>query len=317
VQGAGPIPPPPHECAEGQESPEIERTHVPAPDGSRAMDYESVNLDAKDAGAQPWDTIPAAVPVFDPKLVDKFRYSGLQIMKRFHFDADTMLRFSRFENDRIVVLPHIFIRGCNAPCGFCTYAYSKIEGEDLEATVAGLKFLSERYNCKHFHFLNTQINSVYRYAEAFCEKLIEDKLNILWSDCANMRSLDEALLEKMRRSGAMRLVFGVESPEDSMLKMINKGINVEKIDISVAARVLAQFSERLKPEQRVGDKLGELGEIVKTPNANVYAFIKYARAGSFCVSHPSQPVSVVVCTESTKTRCLRITARSWRFVSTS
>ena len=209
---------------------EIERTHVPAPEGSRAMDYESVNLDAKDAGAQPWDTIPAAVPVFDPKLVDKFRYSGLQIMKRFHFDADTMLRFSRFENDRIVVLPHIFIRGCNAPCGFCTYAYSKIEGEDLEATVAGLKFLSERYNCKHFHFLNTQINSVYRYAEAFCEKLIEDKLNILWSDCANMRSLDEALLEKMRRSGAMRLVFGVESPEDSMLKMINKGINVEKIE---------------------------------------------------------------------------------------
>jgi hypothetical protein len=52
------------------------------------------------------------------------------------------------------------------------------------------------------------------------------------------------------------------------------GINVEKIDISVAARVLAQFSERLKPEQRVGDKLGELGEIVKTPNANVYAFLK-------------------------------------------
>ena len=50
------------------------------------------------------------------------------------------------------------------------------------------------------------------------------------------------------------------------------GINVEKIDISVAARVLAQFSERLKPEQRVGDKLGELGEIVKTPNANVYVF---------------------------------------------
>jgi radical SAM superfamily enzyme YgiQ (UPF0313 family) len=209
---------------------EIERTHVPAPEGSRAMDYDSLNVDAKDAGAQPWDTIPAAVPVFDPKLVDKFRYSGLQIMKRFHFDSDTMLRFSRFENDRIVVLPHIFIRGCNAPCGFCTYAYSKIEGEDLEATVAGLKFLSERYNCKHFHFLNTQINSVYGYADMFCDQVIAAKLDILWSDCCNMRALDEKLLEKMRRSGAMRLVFGVESPEDSMLKMINKGITTATIE---------------------------------------------------------------------------------------
>lgn len=209
---------------------EIDRTHVPAPDGSKADDYDRTDLDAREAGAHAWDQIPAAVPVFDPALVDKFRYSGLQIMKRFHFDRDTMLRFSRFENDRIVVLPHIFIRGCNAPCGFCTYAYSKIEGEDLAQTVAGLKFLSERYNCRHFHFLNTQINSVYRYAEAFCERLIEDRLNILWSDCANMRSLDEPLLEKMRRSGAMRLVFGVESPDDAMLKMINKGITVAKIE---------------------------------------------------------------------------------------
>lgn len=204
--------------------------HVPAPEGSCATDFERTDLPAAEAGAHAYDTIPAAVPVFDPKLVDRFRYSGLQIMKRFHFDRETMLRFSRFEGDRIVVLPHIFIRGCNAPCGFCSYAYTKIEGEDLAETVAGLRFLSETYGCKHFHFLNTQINSVYKYAEMFCDALIDQRLDILWSDCCNMRSLDEHLLEKMRRAGAMRLVFGVESPEDSMLRMINKGINTETIE---------------------------------------------------------------------------------------
>ena len=47
------------------------------------------------------------------------------------------------------------------------------------------------------------------------------------------------------------------------------GIAVEKIDISVAARVLAQFPERLTPAQRVKDTLGELGEIVKGPGANI------------------------------------------------
>jgi len=204
--------------------------HVPAPTGSKALDFERTDLSAAEAGAHAYDTIPAAVPVFDPKLVDRFRYSGRQIMKRFHFDKETMLKFSRFENDQIVVLPHIFIRGCNAPCGFCSYAYTKIEGEDLAQTVAGLRFLSETYNCKHFHFLNTQINSVYKYAEMFCDALVDQRLDILWSDCCNMRSLDEHLLEKMRRSGAMRLVFGVESPEDSMLRMINKGINTETIE---------------------------------------------------------------------------------------
>jgi isocitrate dehydrogenase len=47
------------------------------------------------------------------------------------------------------------------------------------------------------------------------------------------------------------------------------GVAVEKIDISLAARILAQFPERLTPTQRVRDTLGELGEIVKTPGANV------------------------------------------------
>lgn len=206
------------------------KRHVEAEAGSRATDYEAVDLDAREAGAHAYDEIPAAVPVFDPNLVDHFRYSGVQIMKRFKFDKERMLAFSRFESDRIVVLPHIFVRGCNAPCGFCSYAYSKIEGEDLEQTIAGLRFLAETYDCRHFHFLNTQINSVYRYAEMFCDRVVESGLDILWSDCCNMRALDERLLEKMRRAGAVRLVFGVEAPEDEMLRMIHKGINVERIE---------------------------------------------------------------------------------------
>jgi len=49
------------------------------------------------------------------------------------------------------------------------------------------------------------------------------------------------------------------------------GINVEKIDISVAARILCQFPERLTASQKcfAKDTLAELGEIVKTPGANV------------------------------------------------
>eukprot|EP00403_Amphidinium_massartii_P027099 CAMPEP_0178390618 /NCGR_PEP_ID=MMETSP0689_2-20121128/10739_1 /TAXON_ID=160604 /ORGANISM="Amphidinium massartii, Strain CS-259" /LENGTH=1170 /DNA_ID=CAMNT_0020011133 /DNA_START=33 /DNA_END=3541 /DNA_ORIENTATION=- len=47
------------------------------------------------------------------------------------------------------------------------------------------------------------------------------------------------------------------------------GIEVELKDISVAGRVLAMFPERLAPEQRRGDGLHELGELAKTPNANI------------------------------------------------
>jgi isocitrate dehydrogenase len=47
------------------------------------------------------------------------------------------------------------------------------------------------------------------------------------------------------------------------------GISVEKSDISVAARVLAQFPENLTPEQRVPDTLSELGKKTLQPDANI------------------------------------------------
>ncbi len=47
------------------------------------------------------------------------------------------------------------------------------------------------------------------------------------------------------------------------------GVEVETMDISLAGRVIANFPENLKPEQRIPDYLSQLGELVKTPAANV------------------------------------------------
>jgi isocitrate dehydrogenase len=47
------------------------------------------------------------------------------------------------------------------------------------------------------------------------------------------------------------------------------GVEVETRDISLAARVLAQFSDRLPEDQQVGDALAELGALAQTPDANI------------------------------------------------
>ena len=47
------------------------------------------------------------------------------------------------------------------------------------------------------------------------------------------------------------------------------GVPVDTRDISLAGRILAAFPERLTEAQREPDGLGELGELVKTPEANI------------------------------------------------
>nr|HRM32519.1 NADP-dependent isocitrate dehydrogenase [Acinetobacter johnsonii] len=47
------------------------------------------------------------------------------------------------------------------------------------------------------------------------------------------------------------------------------GVEIVKTDISVAARVLAEFSEYLKEEQKVPDNLAELGRLTQDPDTNI------------------------------------------------
>ena len=47
------------------------------------------------------------------------------------------------------------------------------------------------------------------------------------------------------------------------------GVDVETRDISLAGRIIALFPERLTDAQRLDDALAELGELAKTPDANI------------------------------------------------
>ena len=47
------------------------------------------------------------------------------------------------------------------------------------------------------------------------------------------------------------------------------GIEIVKSDISVAARVLSEFSEYLSEEQKVADNLAELGRLTQDPDTNI------------------------------------------------
>ena len=47
------------------------------------------------------------------------------------------------------------------------------------------------------------------------------------------------------------------------------GVSLETRDISLAGRILSQFPDYLKEDQKVSDDLAELGELAKKPEANI------------------------------------------------
>ncbi|MFB6089303.1 MAG: radical SAM protein [Candidatus Aenigmatarchaeota archaeon] len=133
--------------------------------------------------------------------------------------------------DEILMLPYMFMKGCPMRCAFCGFSNDNdVKYKDLNEVVKDLKFLKGKYNANAFFFLNSNINPSYDYAKRFVNKLIDNKIDILWSSCAYIGNLDKKLIKQMRKAGAVRLIFGVESGSNKMLNLIDKGFNIKKAE---------------------------------------------------------------------------------------
>lgn len=167
-------------------------------------------------------------PWFDPRNIERRKITGRALTERYHLGPEWQQRLAPYLDDRIAILPGIFMEGCNARCAFCAYSMTKMVTRDVKEVVRALAHLREKHDVKYFHFLNTNINGSMKYAEAFVDELIAAKLDLYWSDCANLWALNPKLLEKMVKSGCIRFTFGLECPSDRMLDYIGKGITVRQ-----------------------------------------------------------------------------------------
>jgi len=133
-------------------------------------------------------------------------------------------------NEEILILPIKFISGCPNNCAFCCSSANKgVYFIKPKTVVKYLKYLSLKHNTKYFYFINDTTNISYSYMEELCNILIEEKLNLLWSACLTFKNVDSALLKKIKKAGGIRLVFGLESANQRILKYINKNINLNQI----------------------------------------------------------------------------------------
>ncbi|MDD5656184.1 MAG: B12-binding domain-containing radical SAM protein [Elusimicrobia bacterium] len=129
-----------------------------------------------------------------------------------------------------LIAPYIFEGTCPRRCAFCATGSSDYSNrKSIEVIVNDLLVLKKR-GVTGFFFLNPNFNSDYDSASRLCDAMIEAGLNLPWSDSANLQHLDEALLRKMRRAGAVKLVFGMETFSRRLLKYIRKGISKERIE---------------------------------------------------------------------------------------
>ncbi len=170
-------------------------------------------------------------------------FEGLP-MDLYHRKIDVSLGGETFSSDELV-LAFYFVRGCPNSCAFCSHSKEQQWDAAEPGKIADeLHRLSRRYKTNSFFFHNPSVNPTYQFADALADALIERDTGIYWTDCASISSMDRALLTKLRRAGAIRLVFGFESASHRILELIGKPYRVpQAIEVMKAAHDAGIWTE--------------------------------------------------------------------------
>jgi hypothetical protein len=177
-------------------------------------------------------------------------------------------------------------RGCPFACTFCStndFFRRKFRLRSPERILRDMRAIATTYGIREFGLVHDMFTVDRRRVEAFCDVMLASGEGFKWSCSARTDSVDEELLDCMRRSGCTSIFFGVEAGSERMQKIIDKGLDprrskeiidaAEALGIHTTVSLIMGFPEETRDDlrQTVGIYLHSARCPKSTPQLNLLA----------------------------------------------
>ena len=140
----------------------------------------------------------------------------------------------KFINKPLLMLPVQHMTGCINKCAFCGYSASKCVSMRPVECVDNIERLYDKHGARFFFFVDATLNISRKFITEFCDEIVKRNLEIYWTSCASFRGLDSPeIFHLLRKAGACRLIYGLETASPRLLKYINKGLDVGQVENGV------------------------------------------------------------------------------------
>jgi len=87
-------------------------------------------------------------------------------------------------------------------------------------------YLNKNYGKKIFVFGDNSFNIDAERVDAFCDLLIDNNTQILWSASIRADNITQQLANKMKAAGCYNVSIGVESANNEILEKMKKGLSI-------------------------------------------------------------------------------------------
>ena len=121
-------------------------------------------------------------------------------------------------------------RGCPYNCIFChnTWRGMPYRFHSPERVISEIKSLIKDYNINALFFIDDNLFVNKPWLKEICQRIIDEKINIVWGCNARVDNLDLDVLKIAKTAGCRQLTFGFESGSQRILDILNKKTTVEQ-----------------------------------------------------------------------------------------
>jgi anaerobic magnesium-protoporphyrin IX monomethyl ester cyclase len=129
-------------------------------------------------------------------------------------------------------IPMLASRGCPHRCTFCSSAQMwtiRWKAREVKDVIDEIKLYIREFGINRVEFYDLTAIIDKRWILDFCQRLLDENLNITWSMPSGTRTeaLSQDVLELIKKSGCIKLTYPLETGNPRVNKLINKKINYD------------------------------------------------------------------------------------------
>lgn len=211
--------------------------------------------------------------------IDSIPYPAWDLFTMEHYVLHRLPRMKSADRGMAVVSG----RGCTFNCNFCYRMDPGFRPRSAKSIIEEIAVLKDRYRVSYISFCDELLMTSEKRTEELCKELIKSRLGVKWLCSGRLNYATRSVLKLMEEAGCVFISYGVESMDDGILKVMNKGLTVKQITRGVENTLAAGISPG------INIIFGNIGETKEALAKGVDFLLKYADHAQLRTIKPVTP----------------------------
>lgn len=133
-------------------------------------------------------------------------------------------------------MPILTSRGCPYGCIYCSKVFGyKFRSRSPAHVLNEILLLYQKYKVREIHIEDDTFNIDLKRAKEILDLIINRRLDLSIQFPSGLRAdlVDEELMAKIKKAGTFMVAFGVETASPRMMQVINKNLDLKKVEAAV------------------------------------------------------------------------------------